>query len=96
VFSNSKGWQAQKKWFFDRIVDRPREYSYPDHDATLQIEAVAHGLKPQIQLKDLVVPSYKPVTKKGQAGGTPPPIRGPTELAILQLDQLGTYDDPLR
>jgi hypothetical protein len=32
MFSDSKGWQAQKKWFFDRIVDRPREYSYPDHD----------------------------------------------------------------
>jgi hypothetical protein len=49
----------------------------------------------QIQLKDLLVPSYKPATKKGQAGGTLPPIRRPTELAILQLDQLGTYDDPL-
>jgi hypothetical protein len=95
VFSDSKGWQAQKKWFFDRIVDRPREYSYPYHDVTLQIEAVAHGLKPQFQLKDLIVPSHKPATKKGQAGGTLRLIRRPTELAILQLDQLGTYDGPL-
>jgi hypothetical protein len=27
VFSDSKGWQAQKKWFFDRIVGRLRKYS---------------------------------------------------------------------
>jgi hypothetical protein len=74
VFSDSKGWQARKKWFFDRIVDRPREYSYPDHDVTLQIEAVANGLKPQIQLSDLIVPSYRPATAQGQAGGMPPPI----------------------
>jgi hypothetical protein len=66
VFSDSKGWQVQKKWFFDRIVDRQREYSYPDHDVTLQIEAVAHSLKPQIELKDLLVPSYKPATKKAK------------------------------
>ena len=96
VLSDSKGWQAQKKWFFDRIVDRPREYSYPDHDVTLQIEAVTNGLKPQIELKDLVVPSYTPETTQSQAGGTHPPIRRPTKLANLQLDQFGTYDEPLQ
>jgi hypothetical protein len=71
VFSDSKSWQAQKKWYFDRIVDRPREYSYRDHDVTLQIEAVTNGMKPQIQLKDLVVPSYKPTKAKGQTEGKP-------------------------
>jgi hypothetical protein len=51
VFSDSKGWQAQKQWFFDWIVDRLREFSYPDHDITLQIEAVANGLKPRSNLR---------------------------------------------
>jgi hypothetical protein len=41
------------------------------------------------------VPSYTPSTKKGQAGETLLTIRRPTNLANLQLDQLGTYDDPL-
>jgi hypothetical protein len=74
IFSDSKGWQAQKKWLLDRTVDRPREYSYTHHNVTLQIEAVTNGLKPQIQLKDLVAPSYEPVTMKGQAGETSPRI----------------------
>jgi hypothetical protein len=50
IFSDSKGWQAQKKWFLDRVVDRPREYSYPNHDVTRQIEDVANCLEPQIRL----------------------------------------------
>jgi hypothetical protein len=57
IISDSKGWQAQKKWLLDRIVDRPREYSYTHDNVTVHIEAVTNGLKPQIQLKDLVAPS---------------------------------------
>jgi hypothetical protein len=69
VISHSKRWKSQKKWFSSRIVDRPIEYSYTT--TTLQIEAITNGLKPQIQLKDLVVTSKKLATRKIEKAGRP-------------------------
>jgi hypothetical protein len=96
LFSDSKSWQARKTWFFERIVDRPREYSYPDHDVTLQIETVMNDLKPQIRLLDLLVPSYKPSKAKKGSPAQTPTIHRATQLASLQLDQLAPYHEPLR
>jgi hypothetical protein len=96
IASDSKSWQSRKAWFFDRIVDRPRDYSYPDHDAMLQIEAAVKALKPQIRVKDILVPGYKPKeAKKGPPTQLPLNHRA-TYLADLQLDQLAPYNVPLQ
>jgi hypothetical protein len=96
IASDSKSWQSRKVWFFDRIVDRPRDYSYPDHDVTLQIEAAVKALKPQIRVKDILVPGYKPKEAKKGPSEQLPLIHGATHLADLHLDQLAPYHVPLQ
>jgi hypothetical protein len=88
IASDSKSWQSRKAWFFDVLLDRPTDYSYPDHDVTLQIEAIVKALKPQINVTDVLVPGYKSREAKKGPPAQFPLIHRATDLADLQLDQL--------